>query len=315
MTDYLNVDGVANIPQRKDIFISNATTKSANATVSYYIDTVLSSNVTLSGASSSATITVEITNNTGSTKVFNTVKYDDEAYSNSNIKFTLDGIETGTAVSGDTYSGQNTITFDVVFSFAGDDTSNPTLSSILLFEFADSADWDDGDDNGGSTGGSTGGDGSVAPGEDYMALILATLSNIKNSYGLNDPNKGSVLENAVKKDGIVYSSNKVSGGHIKHFASEERDTHNLDFMFEFSSETEYILYIWRIAEATHEDTVIGETEIAVYKQAYHKVGDEWIKSTTLAGRSVTVQTKDNNSNTILAIDYENWQVGLPEQNQ
>ena len=309
ISDTLIISGTGRVEPFKGIYISRAIPKDSSATVTDYIGTTLFSEVTLGDSDSSSAITVTITNNSGSTKVFNTVKYLEDAYSNENIKFTLDGIATGTAITSDNSEGKNTITFDIIFSYAGSTYSNPDLTSVLLFEFAEAADWEGGDTGG---GGNEGGDGDVHPGEDFMALISAAMSGEKNSYGLNDKNKGGALTSNIKSKNVLYSTDNISGGNIKHFATEEIDTHNLDFMFEYSSDTEIILYIWRIAEVEADTTVIGETEIAVYKQAYHKINGTWEKSTTLAGRSVVIETRNNDGDDIIAIDRSQWKVGLPK---
>lgn len=310
IADHLLVTGEATLEPPKIIYISNATVSSGDAAIDYYYGTILSSEVTLPTSDSTSTITVTITNNSETTKVFNKVQYIDEAYSNANITFQLSGISTGTALPHAASGENNTITFDITFEYTGGEFTDGTLSSILLFEFAEAADWDDGTQGGGS-GESGGNDPVVEIGEDFAALIEAAMSEIKNSYGLNDPNKGSALKNAIKNNKLVYSTDNITGGHIKHFASDEINTHKLDFLFEFSSDTEYILYMWRLKDVESASTVIGTTEIVVYKQAYHLVGGTWEKSTTLAGHATVIYVMNNQDEEIIAIDYTMWDIGAP----
>ncbi|MBQ3116393.1 MAG: hypothetical protein IJC07_05130 [Clostridia bacterium] len=307
MNSSLQISGTANAERINDIYISNAA-GDANSTVNTYVGTALSSSVVLPYSSSTATISITIVNNSETTKVFNAVKYMDDAYSNPNIVYSLNGIQTGTAVPSYKESTNNSITFSITFSFSGSNVSNPRLDSVLLFEFAEEADFEHGGDGGdsGDTGGGTGGDVVIEVGQDFLALIEAAMSNVKNSYGINDPNKGDTVVSAIEKNIVLYSTTNIQGGNLNHFATETLNTHNLDFMFQYSSDTELFLYMWRLKDL--EDVTMGQTEITVYKQAYHKKNDKWEKSVTLAGHSVPIRV---NSSTI-AIDHNLWEVGAPE---
>lgn len=307
-TGTLNLLGTATVEPTNDIFISLATATDENATVYSYVNTTLSSAVTLESATDSATITITVTNNSTHDKVFNRVTYIDDAYSNENIQYTLEGISTGTAVPNYTNEGKNSLTFTITFTFKNSSVYNPSLESVLLFEFANAADWETGDDEGG--GGSAGGGGSsnVEIGEDFLALILAAISNKKGEYGLNDPQKGHVLENEVAENLILYSTDNLKGGHIKHFASTTLNTHKLDFMFEFISDTEYVLYMWRLKDVENPETVIGATYITVYKQVYHKINETWERSTTMAGEAIIKRVRNNDSVSVLAISPSEWRI-------
>jgi len=329
LTDTLSIAGLANVEAKKGIYISNVTVSSGNAVVVNYVDTVLSSDVTLPDTTSTATLTVTITNNSNTTKVFNAVKYMDEAYSNPDITFTLNGLVSGTAIPSD--SPNNTLTFTITFSFAGKDTSNPKLESVLLFEFADAADWDpdigdddvtetttpntDGSDTPETTPPSSGGSNTPEPevGEDFFALVMAAISEIRGEYGLNDPHKGSVLVNAIKNDKLVYSTDNMQGGNIKHFASQERNAHNLDFLFEYISDTQYVLYIWRLDEVNEPSTVIGTTEIVVYKQVIHYTNGKWEKTTPMSGHAVIKNLRNNDNIRVNAIVPSEWEIGNPHK--
>lgn len=314
----LTISGTIKVDAVDDIFISKATVVDGTAKVNAYNMTTLSSSVTLETAKSTATISVTVTNNSPHDKVFNRVKYLDEAYSNPNVGYVLEGIAMGTLVPHNPTDGKNTLTFSITFLYTGSNTSNPTLDSVIMFEFADAADWeeggddnpdDDSSDSGNDDSSSGTGSGQIAVGEDFHALIEAAKSNVRGSYGLNDPQKGSVLVNAVKKQEIVYSSDNLQGGNIKHFASETRNTHNLDYLFEFISETEYVMYIWRLADVEKAETLIGQTAITVYKQVYHKENNVWKSSTTMAGYAVIKNIRNNSGSMIVAMVPSEWAVG------
>ena len=316
VTSSLFIVGSADADPILDIFISNVEVLEGNATVNYTTLTIMSSTVSLSSTSDEVTLRITLTNNSSHHKVFNAVKYVDESYSNKNIGFSLTNLMTGDHVSN--VQGENTKTFDITFSFSGADSSNLTLDSILLFEFANEADWEKPDPG---TGGGGSGDTPTPPtisvGEDFAALIEAARSDKKNSYGLNDSNKGDVLVNAVKQKGIIYSNdNRVSGGNLQHFATSTINAHNLDYLFEYVSDTEYVLYMWRLKEVESDNTVIGVTPITVYKQVYHYVylEDEreysWEKSATMAGRAVIKQVKNNNGSTVEAIVPSEWEIDI-----
>ena len=335
LSDSLSIDGSvsADAPEPiNDIYISDVTVADGtNAEIRGYVQTVLSSTVTLGGSGSSATLYVTIINNSSVDKVFNRVAYSSDAYSNAGITFTLNGIQTGDKVAHDPSDPTHVVTFEVIFTYADGVTADPTLESVLLFEFADAADWEEpgggdpgggdepgGDEPGGDEpgGDEPGGGGTVVAGEDFAALIEAAMSDIRGDYGLNDPHKGNVIPDNITAaddngviDGIIYSSDNLQGGHIKHFASETRNTHNLDFVFEYVTDTEYHLYMWRLADL--EGTTPGTTTILVYKQVYHEINGTWEKSTTMAGHSIVQSVTNNQGDDIIAINPSEWEVGEP----
>ena len=315
VTDTLFITGNATADPILDLFISNVEVIKGNATVNYTNLTVMSSSINLSSTSDEVTLRITVINNSSHHKVFNAVKHIDEAYSNENISFYLTGLMAGDHLYNT--EGENTKTFDITFSFTGYDASDLSLNSILNFQFANEADWENPGTGEGGEGGETPTPPTIAVGEDFAALIEAARSDKKNSYGLNDSNKGSVLVNAVKQKGIIYSNdNRVSGGNLQHFATSTINAHNLDYLFEYVSDTEYVLYMWRLNEVEADDTVIGVTPITVYKQVYHYVylEDEreysWEKSATMAGHAVIKQVKNNNGSTVEAIVPSEWEADV-----
>ena len=142
-----------------------------------------------------------------------------------------------------------------------------------------------------------------------MVLVIESLSSDKNSFGLNDKNKGDSVISKTRQQGILYSTDNIQGGNLKHFASEERNTHNLDFMYEYVSETEITLYIWRLSEVSK--ATIGTTEITVFKQPHHLINGVWEKSTAMEGSAIIKRMKNNQSNYINAIIPSEWTIGAP----
>ena len=84
---------------------------------------------------------------------------------------------TGDKVAHDPSDPTHVVTFEVIFTYADGVTSDPTLESVLLFEFADAANWEEpggGDEPGGDEPGGDepgGGGSTVVAGEDFAALI------------------------------------------------------------------------------------------------------------------------------------------------
>jgi hypothetical protein len=118
LSDSLSISGSvsADAPEPiNDIYISDVTVADGtNANIKGYVQTVLSSTVTLGGAGSSATLYVTIINNNAVDKVFNRVTYSSDYYSNAGITFTLDGLQTGDKLAHDPTNPTHVVTFEVI---------------------------------------------------------------------------------------------------------------------------------------------------------------------------------------------------------
>jgi hypothetical protein len=118
LSDSLSISGSvsADAPEPiNDIYISDVTVADGtNANIKGYVQTVLSSTVTLGGAGSSATLYVTIINNSAVDKVFNRVTYSSDYYSNAGITFTLDGLQTGDKLAHDPTNPTHVVTFEVI---------------------------------------------------------------------------------------------------------------------------------------------------------------------------------------------------------
>ena len=77
------------------------------------------------------------------------------------------------------------------------------------------------------------------PGENYMVLLDSVLNNNKGSL---NSSKGTV-ENTVKKDKLLHSSQNVQGGNLKHLFITE-PCKALDFIIQYVSDTEFHIYMF-----------------------------------------------------------------------
>ena len=102
-----------------------------NSKINSYAETTMNSTVVL-GNSCDSTISynVWLYNNSDKDHVFIGITKDEELYKNTNITYSTDLVPYGTVIE----AGKNK-DFTITFSYAGNDTSNTTLNSILNFRF------------------------------------------------------------------------------------------------------------------------------------------------------------------------------------
>ena len=141
------------------------------------------------------------------------------------------------------------------------------------------------------------------PGSDYMNLLDQVLNAIKG--GLNSSK--DTLENAVRRHGIVHSSQNVTGGNLKHIF-ENVDNKDLEFVVEYVSDTRFNLYMF-----TDSDTVNGlvnSTKMQVYKTFLVYDGREWYGEETQLGYATLRYMPDSN---IIGLTPSEWVRGyLPQ---
>lgn len=128
----LTVDGTVEAGPPEAVYIYEVGVDS-NTTIQDYNRTVLRSTVTLPSASSTATITVSVKNNTAFEYFYNEAKFTvgADTYSNENIIFTVSGIK-----QNDSIAVGATKTFTVTFKFkSGASASDKVLKSVINFEF------------------------------------------------------------------------------------------------------------------------------------------------------------------------------------
>ena len=138
---------------------------------------------------------------------------------------------------------------------------------------------------------------TVTPGQNFLDLYESILNNIK--AGLNsskDTLEKTVLNSSI---GLVHCNQNVQGGNLKHLfittASRE-----LDFIMEYVSDTNFILYIYKQTDTTG---AIGTTKIQVYKTFLFKNNNAWNGEETQLGYA-TLQYFPNTN--VPAIDVSTW---------
>ena len=137
LTDTLTVHGQLEAAPLQDLYIVSVASGGSNAQTNAYTKTVHSSTVDL-GASSSgtATFTITVLNNTGYTYYFDKMVWADDAYDNTNIVPTLNGIK----AKYELLNGE-TVTFTVTFSYKNaSNISNTVLNSVINYQFVPNAD-------------------------------------------------------------------------------------------------------------------------------------------------------------------------------
>lgn len=136
LSSSMSVTGTAATTAQIGVYISKVEIAAgSNIDVKDYYGTNLNSTVTLQkAASSTATLTVTLYNNSTNVYAFKKTAYmvGQGTYDNENITFTLNGLK-----AGDTIAGGATLSFTVTFSYAGSNRSNQTLNSLLNFQFGD----------------------------------------------------------------------------------------------------------------------------------------------------------------------------------
>lgn len=137
------------------------------------------------------------------------------------------------------------------------------------------------------------------PGENYLDLLNSILNNSKG--GLNS-NKGT-LENAVKKDIVVHSSQNVQGGNLKHLFITTA-SQDLDFIVQYISATELHVYIFEDDDVTAG--LVNTTQIKVYKTIVLEENGVWRGEESRLGYATIRYVKDTS---YLAIDPSEWIYG------
>ena len=116
-----------------------------------------------------------------------------------------------------------------------------------------------------------GGHEEVELGGDHYGLIDLILNENDKGYGLNI-NNNVVLHQYLRRQPVVFSNQKVSGGNLKFILDPQNNTHGLYYCLEKETDTQYYAYTFSVA-ALEEAAATGG-EIAVYKTALVKT-DLW----------------------------------------
>ena len=153
-----------------------------------------------------------------------------------------------------------------------------------------------------------GGELEEAPlGENHFALIDRILNEKDKSYGLNI-NNNVLLHTYLRRQKVVYSNQKVSGGNLKFILDPKNNTHGLYYCLEKVSDTEYYAYTFSTNELS---TASGSSiEIVAYRTTLLKT-DKWRPTTSYQGYAKTKSLRDlgesADPNTIgYSIDVSTW---------
>ncbi len=150
-------------------------------------------------------------------------------------------------------------------------------------------------------------DQEVEIGGNHFVLVDLILNENDKGYGLNI-NDSVVLHQYLKRQSVVYSNQKVSGGNLKFILDPHSNTHGLYYCVEKVTETEYNAYTFSFYDM---DQVKGtDEEIQVYKTVLVKT-DKWNSTKSYFGyakvRTLTTLGVNADPNTIpYSIDVKTW---------
>ena len=141
------------------------------------------------------------------------------------------------------------------------------------------------------------------PGSNYMVLLDSILNN--NKGGLNS-SKGTV-ENAVKMDRLVHSSQNVQGGNLKHLFITE-PCKDLDFIIHYVTNTEFHVYMYENADI--EAGTVNVTQFKSFKTILVETNGVWTAQESQLGYSLMRYIKGTS---YVALVPEEWTIGnLPQ---
>ena len=281
ITTNLQLHGNANLTMQKGVFIAALTPtegEGATQTLNSCVQATMNTTLTL-GPTSGSTVSyrVRLYNNSATDMAYNDTASLENAYDNQNIAFAVTGVS-----SGDVIKAHGELFLTITFSFKGGTVAaSKTLNSVIGFRFGEVIIFDP---------------GHFEPGENYNQLVAAILSNA-NGYGLNDSHKGDVLHAAIGKDDYLYSFENIQGGNLKKMVGAlQTTTKNIDFVFEYISDSEYVCYLF-----DGESPKAGDT-ITVYKQHLVDNGTKWVAGTALVG-TATFKKVSGSSYSILPSEW------------
>ena len=153
----------------------------------------------------------------------------------------------------------------------------------------------------------------VTPGENHYKLLDLVLNEDDKGYGLNI-NDNVLLHQYLRRKGIIYSNQKVSGGNLKFILDAKNNTHGLYYCLEKVSDTEYYCYTFSVEDLRK---YAGTTmEILAYRTILVKT-DIWRATITYIGtapiKSLSALGESADSNTIgFSIDVRFWHIKTTE---
>ncbi|MBR5280317.1 MAG: hypothetical protein IKU26_05055 [Clostridia bacterium] len=146
-------------------------------------------------------------------------------------------------------------------------------------------------------------------GGDHFALVDLVLNENEKGYGLNI-NNNVVLHQYLKRQKVVYSNQKVSGGNLKFILDPQNNTHGLYYCVEKVSDTEY--YCYTFSEDALATASGSSNEIVAYRTTLTKT-DRWRATTSYMGyakvRSLSALGESADPQAIpYSIDINTWHV-------
>lgn len=286
LTSLMHVNVTSNAAPQDGVFILDVTEQEANnatGEILGYAQCALNTRISLGAtAAASLTYTVEFYNNGTKDLAYIQALHDEIAYDNNAITYTITG-----AAEGDVIAKGGRLSLALTFSYRDTVSANRILNAVLSFRFGEVVIFNDVP-------------GQFEPGENYKTLIARILTN-SNRYGLNDSHKGYVIHNALEEYGTLYSIDNVSGGNInKVLSALQSATANIDFVFEYVSATEYVVYLFSRTEAT-----VGNTA-TVYKQHLHYKDGKWAEDPIALVGTAPIKEVDRPKGTAVSILPEDW---------
>ena len=151
--------------------------------------------------------------------------------------------------------------------------------------------------------------GSVTLGENHLALTDLILNESNKGYGLNY-SPSVLLHNYLKKQKVVYSNQKVTGGNLKFILDAKNNTHGLYYCLEKVSDTEYYCYTFSVNDLSSAKGT--NDEIIAYRTTLIKT-DKWRATVSYFGyaqtKSLAFFGVSADSNTIAySIDVQTWYI-------
>ena len=299
LTSTLLTSAQVNVTPVSDIFITNVQWQASQDAVwqiNSYTMRVMNTTATL-GESANARVSyqVEFLNNTDKDMAYIRAFHDSMAYDNEDIVYTISNVLDGQRI---TAGGRLTLT--ITFTWRDGVSTDNILHAVVGFQFGEAVDFEEEEEQEKE-------DGTFEPSTSYHTLVHNILTN-SNRYGLNDSHKGYVIHNALKSSKILYSGDHTTGGNIDKLyeALQIDSTKNIDFVFEYVSETEYVVYLF-----DRKNALEGK-DIMVYKQHFHYDTTSynpgrWVEGTALRGHAVIKRIKSS----VYSIVPSEWEPGLP----
>ena len=154
-----------------------------------------------------------------------------------------------------------------------------------------------------------GGEHEATLGENHLKLIDLILNEKDKGYGMNI-NINVLIHQYLRTKPVLYSNQKISGGHLKHILDPKNNTHRLYYCIEKVSDTLYYCYTFSVddliaAENTEQEilayrTMLEKTDIWRATKSY--VGYAKVRALSYLGASADSQSES------CSIDISTWHV-------